>query len=295
LFTRNAKTPDQLRALCDDIHAIRNPALLIGIDEEGGRVQRLRGKGFPNLPPMGSLRHFIEGSTLANSKHARDVGSEIAKKVRRYHIDFSFAPVLDLDYGRSTIIGDRSFGSDSKTVSALAGAFCDGVESVGAATVGKHFPGHGFVAGDTHIEMPQDERKLGEMKEDLAPYKSLRRKLSAVMMAHVVYPNMDAHPAGFSSYWIETVLRGKLNFKGLVCSDDLGMKGASVAGDGCARAKAAFGAGCDVLLFCNEFDVMDEVLEKWKPKFTKARASELAERWKGMEPGWWQSPEQPKE
>ncbi|MDR0587452.1 MAG: beta-N-acetylhexosaminidase [Burkholderiales bacterium] len=281
LFARNVKSRHQLRALCDHIHAIRTPPLVIGIDQEGGRVQRLRAPRFKTLPPMGSIRKRHSEKNKACLAAFR-LGRRLAAELIDLSIDFSFAPVLDIDYGKSAVIGNRSFGEDFHVVSLLAGGFCRGLRSFGVATVGKHFPGHGFVEADSHTEMPEDTRDFFDISLDMAPYLVISDHLTSVMMAHVRYPNHDKMPAGFSSFWINDVLRGKLKFTGLVFSDDLGMVGAHSVGDWVARANAAFIAGCDVVLACNEFDAIDDLLTRWKPVYSEDRFNMLQKRWSQM-------------
>jgi beta-N-acetylhexosaminidase len=293
LFSRNIQSPSQVRELCDAIHALRSPALIIGIDQEGGRVQRMRGKAFVTFPPMGELQHYIEGSPEACGVYASNIGKQLAKELRRVRVDFSFTPVLDIDYGVSRVIGNRAFGGTPELVTELAGSFASGMGAVGCPTVGKHFPGHGYVAADSHTAMPVDDRSWKEMQPDLEPYRHLVPSLQAVMMAHVIYPEMDKNPAGYSQFWVEQVLRGELGFNGLVFSDDLGMAGATAVGDWVARADAAFHAGCDVMLACNEFDAIDQLLTEWKPELDGERARQLAERWSAMEPKWWRRKDEP--
>ncbi len=246
LFARNIEHPQQVRELCRAIRAVRSD-LLIGVDQEGGRVQRLR-QGFVALPAMGRLIEAENPEQLAE-----ECGWLMAWEVLAMGIDFSFAPVLDLNYGRSTVIGLRSFGVDADTVVRLAGAFLQGMQAAGMPAVGKHFPGHGWVTADSHVDIPVDERSFAEINQaDLQPFKRLKNQLAGMMPAHVIYPQVDAVPAGFSKIWLQDILRQQLGYKGVLFSDDLSMAGAHVAGDAAQRVLAALTAGCDVGLLCND-------------------------------------------
>ncbi len=267
LFRRNYASPEQLRALTAAIRAVRTPALLIAVDQEGGRVQRFQ-DGFTRLPPMRTIGEaYARNAALArNLAHA--TGIVIGAELAAHGVDFSFAPVLDLDFDRSGgAIGNRAFHRDPAVVADLAGALVDGLGCMGVAAVGKHFPGHGYVTLDSHVDIPVDDRELAAIEaEDMAPYRALvPRGLAGVMPAHVIYPKVDPHPAGFSSFWIGEVLRRRLGFRGMVFSDDLSMEAASVAGDVVGRAQAALAAGCDMVLVCNAPEqasrVLDELLE----------------------------------
>lgn len=271
LFSRNYESPEQLTRLCAEIHALRNPPLPIAVDHEGGRVQRFRA-GFTCLPPMRALGDWWDREPEAALAAARDIGYVLATELRARGVDLSFAPVLDLDYGSSEVIGNRAFHRDPQAVAALAGALIDGLHQAGMIACGKHFPGHGHVAADSHVAIPQDERSLAELAEDMAPYRGLA--LDGVMPAHVIYPCVDMQPAGFSSRWLK-ILRGELNFDGVIFSDDLSMEGASVAGDIVARAEAAWAAGCDMLLVCNAPEAVAELLARWHPVADVARTRRL--------------------
>ena len=279
LFARNFESSPQLRALTAEIRALR-PALPVGVDHEGGRVQRFRRDGFTALPAMRTFGDRFEADPPAANEATYECGVTIACELRAHGIDFSFTPVLDLDYGASTIIGDRAFHGDPVIVAALAGALVSGLASEGIAAVGKHFPGHGFVAADSHVDTPIDSRSLDDiLHSDIVPFAALiQQDLAAIMPAHVVYPAVDARPAGFSPVWIGEILRGRLGFDGLVFSDDLEMAGAQSAGDIVARADAAIAAGCDVVLVCNGFGAMDDLLSRWTPPLQPA----LARRWDAM-------------
>jgi len=250
LFSRNYQEPDQLHELIHQVRAIR-PELLIAVDQEGGRVQRFRTE-FTRLPPMAALGRYHGRDPLAACQAADLLGELMADELRAYDIDISFAPVLDLDFGTSSVIGDRSFNARPRAVAELAGAFMDGMARAGMAATGKHFPGHGYVAADSHLELPEDPRAWEQLQEDLAPFKALAPRLDGIMPAHVRYPAVDSEPAGFSRHWLGKVLRGDYGYRGVIFSDDLGMAGAAVAGDFPQRAQAALGAGCDMVLVCND-------------------------------------------
>ena len=272
LFKRNYRDTQQLTALCSAIHALRVPALPIAIDHEGGRVQRCR-EGFTHVPPMRRLGELWDRDAAAARAAAADVGYLLAAELRACGVDLSFTPVLDLDWGPSGVIGDRAFHRDPVAVSELAGALIDGLRAAGMGCCGKHFPGHGWVAADSHLAIPVDERSLAEMAPDLEPYRRL--KLDGVMPAHVIYPQVDSRPAGFSPVWLEK-LRKEFGFDGVIFSDDLSMEGASFAGDMVHRADAAWKAGCDMLLICNAPDAVAQVLDNWKPAADPVRAERLA-------------------
>lgn len=272
LFARNYRDPQQLTALCSAIHALRAPTLPIAIDHEGGRVQRCR-EGFTHLPAMRRLGELWDRDAAAARQAAADIGYLLAAELRECGVDFSFTPVLDLDWGPSGVIGDRAFHCDPAAVTELASALIDGLRAAGIGCCGKHFPGHGWVAADSHLAIPVDERSLAEMSPDLQPYRHL--KLDAVMPAHVIYPQIDSRPAGFSPVWID-MLRKEFAFDGVIFSDDLSMEGASFAGDMVQRAQAAWTAGCDVLLVCNAPDSVASLLENWRPAPDALRAARLA-------------------
>ncbi|MGK9064258.1 beta-N-acetylhexosaminidase [Stutzerimonas chloritidismutans] len=246
LFARNIEHPKQVSELTRAIRAIR-PDLLLAVDQEGGRVQRLR-RDFVRLPAMGELASRDDAPQLAET-----CGWVMATEVLAVGLDFSFAPVLDLDYQRSAVIGARSFGGDPQRVGELAGAFIRGMRRAGMAATGKHFPGHGWAEADSHVAIPVDERPLELIRQqDMLPFRQLGFELDAVMPAHVIYPAVDDQPAGFSRRWLQDMLRGELGFGGVIFSDDLSMAGAHVAGDAAGRIKAALQAGCDMGLVCND-------------------------------------------
>ncbi|MGH8688015.1 MAG: beta-N-acetylhexosaminidase [Burkholderiales bacterium] len=261
LFARNFETPEQLQALAEDIHALRDPPLLLGVDHEGGRVQRFRA-GFTALPAMRALGAQWDRDRDAARRASRAAGYIMGAELAAHGLDFSFAPVLDLDFGMSTVIGDRALHYDPIAVGALAAELILGLADGGMAAVGKHFPGHGFAAADSHVAVPTDERSLEEiLRKDLVPYgAAIHAGLAAVMPAHVVYPRVDGRPAGYSRVWLADVLRGRLGFEGLVFSDDLSMAGAGTAGDVPSRARAALEAGCDMVLLCNDAKAQERLL-----------------------------------
>lgn len=255
LFRRNFIDPDQLSELVRDIRQHR-PGLLIAVDHEGGRVQRFR-EGFTPLPAAAQYARFQK------PEYCEQAGWLMAAELRAVGIDFSFAPVLDVEQGLSTVIGDRAFGHTPEEVALYAGAFLKGMHRAGMAGVGKHFPGHGGVIEDSHFALPVDHRRFDEMASwDLEPFRTLiPAGLEGIMPAHVIYDQLDAAPAGFSSFWIRQVLRQDLDFKGAVFSDDLSMAGARLAGTAPERAERALDAGCDMVLVCNEPESAAQVLD----------------------------------
>lgn len=262
LFTRNHEASQQLCALTADIHRLREPHLLIAVDQEGGRVQRFR-EGFTHLPPLSCLGRIYDKDAPRARHLAKVTGWLMASELRAVGVDLSFAPVLDLDEGVSSIIGNRALHKRPEIVAELAYAYQTGMHDAGMAATGKHFPGHGAVAADSHVALPVDERSFADIEQwDIVPFRRMiDYGLAAIMMAHVVYPQVDSQPAGFSSIWIRDVLRGRLNFQGLVFSDDLSMEGAACAGNHCARAHASLQAGCDMVLVCNDRGQAQRVAE----------------------------------
>jgi beta-N-acetylhexosaminidase len=261
LFTRNFESIEQLERLVADIRAVRTPPLLVTVDHEGGRVQRFR-KGFTVLPSMRTIGREYDLDQAAGRQLARQCGWLMAAELRTVGIDMSFAPCVDLDYGVSSVIGDRAFHRDPEAVAELAIAFVGGMREAGMAATAKHFPGHGAVAPDSHVAIPVDRRRLADLDEDLYPYRRLiANGLPAVMAAHVIFEEVDSLPAGFSSRWIQQELRANLGFDGAIFTDDLSMKGASVVGDMAQRAATALAAGCDVLSLCNDRQGVLQVIE----------------------------------
>ncbi|MGF6954912.1 beta-N-acetylhexosaminidase [Paraburkholderia youngii] len=261
LFARHYESRAQLVALTDAIRAVR-PDLLIAVDHEGGRVQRFRTDGFTVLPSMGKLGALWDEDVLHATKVTTAVGYILAAELRACGVDMSFTPVLDLDYGHSQVIGDRAFHRDPRVVALLAKSLNHGLALAGMSNCGKHFPGHGFAQADSHVAMPVDERPLDEiLGNDVAPYDWLGLSLGAVLPAHVVYPAVDAKPAGFSRIWLQDILRGKLGFEGAIFSDDLSMEAARQGGTLTEGAQAALEAGCDMVLICNQPDEAEKVLD----------------------------------
>lgn len=315
LFTRNWDSRAQLTALCADIKRLR-PDLLIAVDHEGGRVQRFRGDGFTELPPMRRLGQLWQDDPLLAQSAAHACGRVLGGELRACGVDLSFAPVLDLDWpldapgsdrrcaSRSSVIGERSFHADARVVTPLARALLHGLQHTGLSHCAKHFPGHGHALADSHVDVPVDERRLATiLAHDAAPYHWLGLGLHAVMPAHVVYPQVDARPAGFSTRWLQDILRVQLGFDGAIISDDLSMAGArQLLGQPLSPAAAVLAtlhAGCDLALLCNQSlegqgAVIDEVLSeleralhtgRWRPGHANIqRRLALLPRFAG--PGW---------
>jgi beta-N-acetylhexosaminidase len=280
LFARNYVSRNQLANLTHDIRSVRTPPLLIGVDHEGGRVQRFR-DGFTSIPPMRALGEAYDVDRNDALAEAKRWGQLIADELTDCGVDFSFTPVLDLDFGVSAVIGDRAFHHEPQAVAELASAICRGLHQGGMAAVGKHFPGHGSVVADSHIDLPIDRRAYAEIAaHDLVPFAALVKSklIDGVMPAHVLYPEIDSQPAGFSTVWLQDILRGRLGFEGLIFSDDLEMAGARGAGDIVARANTALAAGCDMVLACNDFAAMGDLLARW----TSPPSPQLAARLEKM-------------
>ena len=279
LFARNWENRAQLTALCAAIKAIRKD-LLICVDHEGGRVQRFKTDGFTHLPPMRALGELWVKDQLAATNAATACGYVLGAELRSCGVDFSFTPVLDLDFGESSVIGDRAFGRDPRVVTLLAKSMMHGLLQAGMMNCGKHFPGHGFVKADSHHEIPVDKRSLKAiLTDDAAPYEWLNTTLSSVMPAHVIYPKVDSRPAGFSEQWLTYILRGQLGFGGAIFSDDLSMAGARII-DGkevsyTQAAATALNAGCDMVLLCNQSvdggKAVDELLDGMTEALLKGR------------------------
>ncbi|MBG7602314.1 MAG: beta-N-acetylhexosaminidase [Gammaproteobacteria bacterium] len=269
LFSRNYDNPQQLAALVSSIRASSPTPLLISVDHEGGRVQRFH-NGFTSLPPMAWLGQCYDQDAWKALQQARELGWLMAAECRMVDIDFSFAPVLDLGLGVCEVIGNRAFHADPEVVFLLAAAWMHGMHDAGMAAVGKHFPGHGAVTEDSHLDLPVDRRDIDViMKNDVRPYVSMFSEgLEAVMPAHVIYQQADQHAAGFSHFWLQQVLRDQLKFGGVIFSDDLSMAAAASAGSYATRALAAVDAGCDMVLICNQPQAADEILQAMREYHT---------------------------
>ncbi|MDD4977820.1 MAG: beta-N-acetylhexosaminidase [Gallionella sp.] len=279
LFKRNYESPAQLTELTTAIQAVRTPPLLIAVDHEGGRVQRFR-EGFTRIPAMRELGKIWDSHPQKARHLAQQAGYVLAAELRGCGVDFSFTPVLDMDYGQSSVIGDRAFHTDPQAIAELAHSLLQGLKQGGMHTVGKHFPGHGYVTADSHLDIPVDEREFVDIElADIVPFRQMiSYGLTAVMPAHVIYPKVDARPAGFSPVWLKDILRGQLSFDGVIFSDDLSMEGATVAGNIVQRAEAALHAGCDMVLVCNKPESADELLAglRWEmPVTSRARLAHM--------------------
>ena len=285
LFSRNFESPAQLKALTATIHAVRQPPLLISVDHEGGRVQRFK-EGFTKIPPMREFGKIWDGNPKKAKDLAEEAGWILAAELRAHGVDFSFTPVLDMDYGESQVIGNRAFHVKAQAIHELAFALMQGLRRGGMPAVGKHFPGHGYVVADSHVAIPVDEREFDEIAQnDMQPFRQMIDDgIQAIMPAHVIYPKVDEKPAGFSPRWLQKILRERLGFDGVIFSDDLSMEGAGVAGDVTARALAALHAGCDMVLLCNQPDKADELLANLKWEMTGASRARLARMHGGRAP-----------
>lgn len=264
LFTRNFEDRPQLRALTREIKSLRHPELLVTVDQEGGRVQRFRGR-FTRLPPAAVCGRLYDSDPKAGMRLARDTGLVMAAELMEQGVDLSFAPVLDVLSCDSKVIGDRAFHSDPEAVHFLALSYIEGMHEAGMGAVGKHFPGHGGVSADSHDCLPVDERSMAALRNcDLLPYSSLERRLQGVMLAHVLYKSINARIPSFSSFWVRDLLREELQFQGAVFSDDLSMAG---AGDEplSERCLNALRAGCDLLPICNDLPAVDRLLRELEP------------------------------
>lgn len=261
LFSRNYRSPKQMAQLTERLRSLRKPPLLLGVDHEGGRVQRFR-DGFTWLPACGAIGAVYDHDDRKGLELAAEYGWVMAMELAAVGVDFSFAPVLDLGSGLSRVIQDRAYHGDPEAVASLAQATVGAMRGAGMSAVGKHFPGHGSVAEDSHHELPIDTREMMAIEQsDLIPFQRLIGALAAIMPAHVVYSQVDGKPAGFSRHWLQTVLRERLAFDGVVFSDDICMAGATVAGDHVARVQAALEAGCDMALLCNDSEAALRVLD----------------------------------
>jgi beta-N-acetylhexosaminidase len=261
LFTRNYLSLRQLTELTTEIHSLRTPSLLIAVDHEGGRIQRFR-KDFTRLPAMRELGIIWDEHPVRARHLAQLTGYVLAAELRACGVDLSFTPVLDIDHGQSSIIGNRAFHRKPQAIGGLAHSLMLGLKQGGMVAIGKHFPGHGYIQADSHIEIPVDKRTYADIEmDDLIPFRQMIDfGLTSIMPAHIIYPKVDSQPAGFSKVWLQEVLRTELGFDGCIFSDDLSMEGAAVAGDVVQRAEVAFNAGCDMVLVCNNPHAADKLL-----------------------------------
>ena len=262
LFSRNFESVEQLQNLTMQIHELRDPPLLIAVDHEGGRVQRFR-EGFTRLPAMRRYGEMFDVDPARALEQCSTAGWLMAAELLELGVDFSFAPIADLDSGLSDVIGDRAFHCRPGIASELSLSFMLGMRKAGMAATAKHFPGHGSVQGDSHHMIPVDDRSFDALSEnDLVPFRvMIASAVEGIMTAHVIYPQIDELPPTFSHYWLKEILRKQLAYKGLIFSDDLSMAGAKVAGGPFQRAKAAINAGCDMILVCNDTAALDEVID----------------------------------
>lgn len=273
LFARNFQDEKQLRQLITSIRELDRPRLLIAVDQEGGRVQRFKTAPFTMLPPMATLGALFDENPLLARRAARALGGVLGHELKFFDIDLTFAPVLDLDYGASSVIGNRAFHRNPKVVVALAKDFLKGLTAAGVAHCGKHFPGHGFVSADSHTDLPIDERVFAEMQDDFYPCEHLH--LKAVMAAHVIYKTLDDETAVFSKTWMEK-LRRDFRFKGAIFTDDLSMQGAKEkAANIVQRVEKAWAAGCDMALICNDLNSALIAVDRWKPEFRNDNAARM--------------------
>ena len=278
LFTRNYSNNRQLTELTQQIHGLRNPHLLIAVDHEGGRVQRFQ-KDFTKLPPMRELGKIWDKRPIRARHLAKQVGFVLAAELNACGVDFSFTPVLDIDHGQSGVIGDRAFHHDPNVVSDLAHHLMLGLKKGGMPALGKHFPGHGYIQADSHLEKSVDQRRYTDIEmNDLMPFQHMINDgLAGIMPAHVIYPEVDSKPAGFSTVWLQKILRTELQFEGCIFSDDLSMRGAGDYLESMLlRAQAALSAGCDMILVCNNPAGADEILAGLQWEMSATSLSRLA-------------------
>ena len=271
LFARNYSSLQQLTDLTTEIHALRTPSLLVAVDHEGGRVQRFK-DDFTRLPAMRELGEIWDEYPIRAHRLAQLTGHVLAAELRACGVDLSFTPVLDIDYQQSCVIGNRAFHRKPQAIGELAHSLMKGLKLGGMEAIGKHFPGHGYIQEDSHIEMPVDERSYADIKmDDLVPFREMiKHGLAGIMPAHVIYPKIDSQPAGFSTVWLQKILRSELEFDGCIFSDDLSMEGAVVAGNIVKRAEIAFNAGCDMVLVCNDSRAADKLLAELQWKISAA-------------------------
>lgn len=276
LFARNYENPQQVKSLIKEIHALRKTPLLIAVDQEGGRVQRFQ-EGFTRLPAAADLGVMYNKDRNLAIQLAEQTGWINAAELREVGADLNFAPVLDLDYATSSVIGDRSFHRSPEVVADIAHSYMRGMEQAGMSAVGKHFPGHGAIAADSHETISIDDRSFNDIRNEdmLAFERMIHFGMPAIMIAHIIYSQCHDQAAGFSGYWLRDILRGELDFQGAIFTDDLSMKGAAVLGDIVARAQASLEAGCDMFLVCNDRDAAIQVLDAVKPEVNPASNSRL--------------------
>jgi len=276
LFARNYESPKQVTELISEIHKLRKTPLLVAVDQEGGRVQRFK-DGFTRLPAVADLGIIYNKDRKLACELAEQTGWVNAAELREVGADLSFAPVLDLDFSISSVIGDRAFHRSPEAVADLAHSYMRGMDQAGMAAVGKHFPGHGAIAADSHETISIDERSYNDIRNEdmLAFERMIHFGMPAIMIAHIIYSQCHDQPAGFSGYWLKDVLRGELDFKGAIISDDLSMKGAAGLGDIVDRAEATMQAGCDMFLVCNDRDAAVKVIDNMKPEVDPASNSRL--------------------
>ena len=276
LFARNYSSLQQLTDLTTEIHALRTPSLLVAVDHEGGRVQRFK-NDFTRLPAMRELGKIWDEHPIRAHRLAQLTGYVLAAELRSCGIDLSFTPVLDIDYQQSCVIGDRAFHRKPQVIGELAHSLMKGLKLGGMEAIGKHFPGHGYIQEDSHIEMPVDKRSYLDIKmDDLIPFREMiKHGLAGIMPAHVIYPKIDSQPAGFSTVWLQKILRSEFEFDGCIFSDDLSMEGAVVAGNIVQRAEIAFNAGCDMVLVCNDPNAADKLLAELQWKIPAASLARL--------------------
>ena len=276
LFSRNYENRAQLKRLVTDIHQLRSPNLLVAVDHEGGRVQRFRDE-FTALPACRFYGDVYDQDKKRARRLARHAGWLMAAELRSVGVDFSFAPVLDVDAGVSDVIDDRAFHRHPQAVADLAHAWMSGMKQAGMSATGKHFPGHGSVKADSHVDFPVDDRPLADIRAfDLVAFeRAVHYGLAAMMPAHVIYPQVDDRPAGFSRIWLQEILRGDLDFRGVIFSDDLSMAAASAGGDIVERAALAVEAGCDMVLVCNDREAAVKLVDQFDAEVQLASAARL--------------------
>lgn len=275
LFTRNYQSPEQLHALIQAIRAIRDP-LIIAVDQEGGRVQRFR-DGFTALSPFADIGHAYQKNPEHGLQMARQHAATMVRELKAFDIDLSFTPILDRDLRLNEVIGNRSFADHHAMIIELARCYIDEMHQQGMPATGKHFPGHGSVDLDSHFALPVDPRPLSEIREgDMVPFQVLAPQLDAMMPAHILFPEVDDLPVGFSAKWLQQILRSELGFNGVIFSDDLTMKATEEYGDYPERAALALQAGCDMILVCNNPDGAQAVLDHWPDQSQQDRSAAQA-------------------